>query len=240
MLGYKKDTTKPQTKVFRFDETNGLPDSIDWVAKGMVSKVKDQGSCGSCWTFSTTGSIESAIKIKEGRDVLFSEQQIIDCSVSYGNNGCSGGLVEYAYNYIKHNELETESQYPYKASNNKCTAKAQAGDIELSDFSEVARFDPQQLALALQRGPVSVGVDASSTAFKWYKNGIITRNCGTSIDHAVLLVGYGTENGVDYWTIKNSWGADWGENGYFRILRDMNKKDDGMCGVQSTPCYPIL
>lgn len=220
--------------------TDPLPDSIDWVAKGKVSKVKDQGSCGSCWTFSTTGSIESAMKIKSNTDVLLSEQQIIDCSVSYGNNGCSGGLVEYAYHYLESHELETEAQYPYKASNNKCTAKAQAGDVELTSFSEVARFDPEQLAQALQLGPVSVGVDASGTAFKWYKNGIITKWCGTSIDHAVLLVGYGTDNGIDYWTIKNSWGPTWGENGYFRILRDMNKKDDGMCGVQSTPCYPIL
>jgi|TARA_B110000285_G_C14728110_1_gene425223 C1A family cysteine protease len=148
--------------------------------------------------------------------------------------------VEYAYHYLESHELETEAQYPYKASNNKCAAKAQAGDVELTSFSEVARFDPEQLAQALLLGPVSVGVDASGTAFKWYKNGIITKWCGTSIDHAVLLVGYGTDNGIDYWTIKNSWGPTWGENGYFRILRDMNKKDDGMCGVQSTPCYPIL
>lgn len=240
MLGYKKDTTKPQTKVKLFNANATLPDSIDWVAAGKVSQVKDQGSCGSCWTFSTTGSIESAVKIKEDRDIILSEQQIIDCSVSYGNNGCSGGLVEYAYHYLTEHELETEAQYPYKASNHKCTAKAQSGDIELTDFSEVARFDPVQLAQALQKGPVSVGVDASDWGIRYYKSGIITKNCGTSIDHAVLLVGYGTDNGVDYWTIKNSWGADWGEKGYFRILRDMTKKDDGMCGVQSTPCYPIL
>jgi len=156
------------------NSTDSLPDSIDWVAQGKVSKVKDQGSCGSCWTFSTTGSIESAMKIKSGTDVLLSEQQIIDCSVSYGNNGCSGGLVEYAYHYLESHELETEAQYPYKHSNNKCAAKVPAGDVELTSFSEVARFDPEQLAQALQLGPVSVGVDASGTAFKWYKNGIIT------------------------------------------------------------------
>jgi len=156
------------------NSTDSLPDSIDWVAQGKVSKVKDQGSCGSCWTFSTTGSIESAMKIKSGTDVLLSEQQIIDCSVSYGNNGCSGGLVEYAYHYLESHELETEAQYPYKHANNKCAAKVPAGDVELTSFSEVARFDPEQLAQALQLGPVSVGVDASGTAFKWYKNGIIT------------------------------------------------------------------
>ena len=96
------------------------------------------------------------------------------------------------------------------------------------------------LALALQKGPVSIGVDAASTGFRFYKSGIIKRWCGSDIDHAVLLVGYGTEKGVDYWLVKNSWGPSWGEKGYLRILRDMNKKDAGMCGIQSTPCFPVV
>ena len=107
-------------------------------------------------------------------------------------------------------------------------------------FKEVQRFSPTQLATALQLGPVSVGVDASGFAFKMYKSGIITKMCGTAIDHAVLLVGYGTDNGKDYWLVKNSWAADWGENGYFRVLRDMEKQDEGMCGIQQTPSYPIV
>jgi C1A family cysteine protease len=89
-------------------------------------------------------------------------------------------------------------------------------------------------------GPVSIGVDANDSAYKFYKSGIIKKRCGTVINHAVLLVGYGTDNGVDYWMVKNSWGGKWGEDGYFRILRDMNKKDEGMCGIQQTPCYPIV
>jgi len=101
----------------------------------------------------------------------------------------------------------------------------------LSDLKEVERFSPEQLATALQLGPVSVGVDASDHAFKFYKSGIIKKRCGTSIDHAVLLVGYGTDNGVDYWLVKNSWTATWGEDGYFRVLRDMGAKDEGMCGI---------
>lgn len=102
------------------------------------------------------------------------------------------------------------------------------------------RFDPVALATALTIGPVSIGVDASGLAFKFYKSGIIKKFCGTAIDHAVLLVGYGTEKGTDYWLVKNSWTSDWGENGYFRILRDMSKKDEGVCGELQTPSYPIV
>jgi len=112
--------------------------------------------------------------------------------------------------------------------------------VKLSDFKEVQRHDPVQLAQALQLGPVSIGVDASGWGFAMYKNGIIKRWCGDEINHAVLLVGYGTDKGVDYWLVKNSWGEKWGENGYFRVLRDMTKMDTGMCGILQTPTYPIL
>ena len=246
MLGYKKPASMEQSRVEILSGKNAtaLPDSIDWVAKGMVSAIKDQGSCGSCWSFSTTGSIESAYKIKTGKDILLSEQQILECSVSYGNNGCSGGLVEYAYHYLESHSLETEGEYPYTATSSKpCKAVASEGKVELTSFKEVERFNPEELAQALQLGPVSIGVDASGTAMHWYKSGIIKRWCGTDIDHAVLLVGYGHQAGLgggDYWTVKNSWGADWGEKGYFRVLRDMSKKDEGMCGVLQTPTYPVL
>lgn len=239
ILGFKYDATKEQTKV-EILESVELPDSLNWVTEGKVTPVKDQGTCGSCWSFSTTGSIESAYWIQNGSEILMSEQQLIDCSVDYGNNGCSGGLVEYGYHYATDVPLETEDQYPYKATNQKCQAKTLPGDIKLSDFKEVQRFDPNQLATALVKGPVSVGVDASGIAFKLYKKGIITRWCGDSIDHAVLLVGYGTDKGTDYWLIKNSWSTTWGEAGYFRVARDMKDTGTGMCGIQQTPSYPIL
>lgn len=195
ILGFKFDPTREQKNVQLFDDVNDLPDSINWVDEGKVTDVKDQGTCGSCWSFSTTGSIESANWIKNNKSVLLSEQQIIDCSIDYGNNGCGGGLVEYAYHYATDVAIETESEYPYMAKNQKCQAQEHSGDVKLSSFKEVQRFDPVQLAQALQLGPVSVGVDASGTAFKFYKNGIITRWCGDAIDHAVLLVGYGSEKG---------------------------------------------
>jgi C1A family cysteine protease len=121
MLGFRPNLNKEQKNLHIFDSSlTDLPASINWVDQGKVSAVKDQGTCGSCWSFSTTGSIESANAIKNNQMVLFSEQQLVDCSQSYGNNGCSGGLVEYAYNYAKHVPLETEDQYPYHATNQKC------------------------------------------------------------------------------------------------------------------------
>jgi len=235
LLGFTPSYASNNTEVL---EVGDLPESINWVDQGMVSPVKDQGRCGSCWSFSTTGSIESAFQINDGKARLLSEQQLVDCSISFGNNGCGGGLVEYALNYATKNALASEDQYPYTATDGKC--QDITGEAKLSSFKEVQRFSPTQLATALQLGPVSVGVDASGFAFKMYKSGIITKMCGTAIDHAVLLVGYGTDNGKDYWLVKNSWAADWGENGYFRVLRDMEKQDEGMCGIQQTPSYPIV
>ena len=118
--------------------------------------------------------------------------------------------------------------------------QAQTGDVKVTNFVDVQRFSPTALAQGLTLGPVSVGVNAANAAFKLYKNGIIKKMCPTDIDHAVLAVGYGTDAGTDFWLVKNSWGSDWGDKGYFRVLRDMNKNDAGMCGIQQTPCYPIL
>lgn len=227
LLGFSPRYAVNMTEVL---DEGDLPESINWVEEGVVSLVKDQGRCGSCWSFSTTGSMESAFQIKDGKARLLSEQQLVDCSISFGNNGCGGGLVEYAFNYATKHGLASEDEYPYTATDGTC--KDIEGESILSSFKDVQRFSPTQLAAALQLGPVSIGVDASGFGFKFYKSGIISRLCGTSIDHAVLLVGYGTEKGKDYWLVKNSWASDWGENGYFRVLRDMEKQDEGMCGIQ--------
>ena len=240
LLGFKFDASKEQKNVAVLD-FGDLPAEVNWAEAGKVTPVKNQGSCGSCWSFSATGAIESAHMIKGGEQVLLSEQQLVDCSLSYGNNGCGGGLVEYAFNYVKHKPLETEDEYPYQAKDSKCTQDVHPGDVQLSDFKDVQRFNPEQLAQALQLGPVSVGVNAATFGFKFYKSGVIKRACnGDSIDHAVLAVGYGTEKGTPYWLVKNSWGADWGEKGYFKVLRDMKATDGGMCGILYTPAYPIL
>jgi C1A family cysteine protease len=231
MLGFKPNLAKP----YNYTTLSGdIPDSVNWVEKGFVTPIKDQGSCGSCWSFSTTGSIESAYWIKNGKQVELSEQQLIDCSLSYGNNGCSGGLVEYAYHYATEHGLETEDEYPYHAKNENCATsdKFMSNGVQLQSFVDVKRFDPNQLLQAAALGPVSIGVDASAMAIRMYHSGIIHHFCGTEIDHAVLLVGYGKDGNTPYWLVKNSWGSDWGENGYFRVYRDMFKNDEGICGVQ--------
>lgn len=148
ILGFKPDVTKKQENL-KVLEADPLPETINWVDQGKVTPVKDQGTCGSCWSFSTTGSMESAYWIKNGQEIELSEQQLVDCSISFGNNGCSGGLVEYAYNYAKHHGIETEEEYPYHAKNQKCAAQDKKNDlqaVELTDFVDVPRHDPEQLA----------------------------------------------------------------------------------------------
>lgn len=186
---------------------------IDWTAKNGVSPVKNQGSCGSCWAFSTTGVLESEAKI-QGHTVSLSEQQLVDCSGSYGNHGCNGGWPSSALNYVKDHGLATESEYPYKAATGSC--KKNGGSFKISSY--VSASGCTGLANAIHSKPVSVTVDAAN--WSHYSGGVFA-NCGTSINHAVLLVGI---VGGD-WKIKNSWGTGWGEHGFIRL------KDGNTCGV---------
>jgi len=211
-------------------------DAVDWRDEGAVTPVKNQGQCGSCWAFSATGSMEGAYFMKNKSLPSLSEQQLVDCATKEGNQGCNGGLMDYAFDYAKANKMDSESDYPYKGRDGKCAAK---GTVDmLSSYEDVTPEDPEALATALKNGPVSVAVDGASLAFQFYFGGIVKHFCGTSLDHGVLLVGMGTENDTDYWIIKNSWGASWGEKGYIRVERDMSKKSKGVCGEQSQPSQP--
>ena len=218
-----------------------LPTALDWRVASQnpknivaVTPVKNQEQCGSCWSFSASGATEGAWAISGNSLVSLSEQQLVDCSGSYGNNGCNGGDMDAAFQYIHDHGLCTESSYPYKAADGtckKCTPVAHLnGYIDIPDETGIL---PE-----LQKGPVSIGLEADQSVFQFYNGGVLDdTSCGTQIDHGVLIVGYGTDssNGKDYWIVKNSWGADWGENGYIRIVR--NK---GMCGIgqiQSRPYY---
>jgi len=217
-----------------------LPETKDWREDGIVSPVKNQGHCGSCWTFSTTGALEAAYTQATGKPISLSEQQLVDCAGAYNNFGCNGGLPSQAFEYIKYiGGLDTEESYPYKGVNGLCHFKASNVGVKVLDSVNITLGAEDELkdAVGLVR-PVSVAFEVIS-GFRLYKSGVYTSDhCGTTpmdVNHAVLAVGYGVENGVPYWLIKNSWGADWGDEGYFKM--EMGKN---MCGVATCASYPVV
>jgi C1A family cysteine protease len=215
-------------------QSHVMPDTIDWVAKGGVTPVKDQGQCGSCWSFSATGALEGAYFVKHGILVSLSEQQLVDCDGT--SSGCGGGLMDNAFRYVQHHPLATEAEYPYKGIQGVChTTGSDTPTLEVHSLVDLPAGNEDALAAAVAAQPVSVAIQANEFAFQFYKAGVLTAACGKQLDHGVLLVGYGVEAGVPYWKIKNSWGPKWGESGYIRIERGTNK-----CGVAESASFPVL
>jgi len=214
-----------------------VPSSVDWVAYGAVAEVKNQGKCGGCWSFATTGSIEGAVQIKTGKLTSLSEQMLIDCSTK--NHGCHGGVVDYAFQFvITNNGLCQESAYPYAGAQGVCkTSCTKVSPI--SSFKDVPQHSETALLAAVAQQPVAVAIEADEDAFQFYSTGVMMGKCGTKLDHGVLVVGYGTENGKNYWTIKNSWGGTWGESGYIRIGRGL-QTPYGQCGILMQPSYAVV
>jgi len=207
-----------------------LADSLDWRTKGAVTPIKDQGQCGSCWAFSTTGSVEGANQIKSGQLQSLSEQQLVDCAGSAGNQGCNGGLMDDAFQYIiKNSGIGSEASYPYTARDGKCKQVPSVATV--SKFTDVKKNDETGLMSAVNIEPVSVAVDAQS--WSSYRKGVMSGVCGKSLDHGVLAIGYGTDAGQDYWLVKNSWGTSWGESGTIRLIRNKNE-----CGIAMAASYP--
>jgi len=210
--------------------------SLDWRQKGAVTPVKNQQQCGSCWSFSTTGSVEGAHAIKTGKLVSLSEQQLVDCSSAEGNQGCNGGLMDQGFEFIiKNKGITTEAAYPYTAQDGTCRSGMTAA-ATISKYVDVQEGSETALMAALNIGPVSIAIEADQQCFQFYSGGILSDpSCGTQLDHGVLLVGYGTENGKDFWIVKNSWGASWGEGGYIRLIRGKNE-----CGLTQMASYPVV
>lgn len=240
--GLKTELSSYGCKPF-LSTASDAPSSIDWRTKGVVNPVRDQGQCGSCWAFATTANAESVWAISSGKLLDLSEEFLVDCAtgVGYFNLGCNGGQPDSAFKYMINNGQCTEESYPYKAGVTKTAGTCQkcaSSEVSFSSCYDVKPNDQISLKGAVAKQPVSIAIEASTRYFQSYSGGILdSAECETQLDHAVEIIGYGTDNGVDYWTVRNSWGPNWGENGYVRLKRTYSTNDVGICGLAIEPSF---
>lgn len=224
-----------QVPVLEIHEFNGeeLAATVDWTTQGAVTPVKDQGSCGGCWSFAATGALEGATKVAGNSLVSLSEQQFLDCDKT--DSGCGGGLEYQGWSFFKSagQGICTETSYPYKAKNGNCAYSSCSLGIKAGGISGVTHVSKSKSALesALNGRPVAIGIQADQSAFQFYTSGILTGTCGTQLDHSVLAVGLGS----NYWKVKNSWGSSWGDHGYLKITNSGDK-----CGILDDASYPTV
>ncbi|XP_047311692.1 probable cysteine protease RD21B [Impatiens glandulifera] len=245
-LGLKSDArrrfvkSKVSSRRYAVSVGDVLPAAVDWRTTGAVAPVKNQGECGSCWAFSTVAAVEGINKITTGNLIVLSEQELVDCDRTY-NAGCDGGLMDYAFDFITRNGgMDTEADYPYRAADGTCdSTRENAKVVSIDGYEDVPANDEKALQNAIAHQPVSVAISASGRPLQLYVSGVFSGECGTELDHGVTAVGYGSEDGVDYWIVRNSWGEEWGEKGYFRLERNANGMGTGKCGIAMQASYPI-
>jgi cathepsin L len=219
-----------------------VPKEMDWREHGLVTDVKDQGQCGSCWAFSSTGALEGQMMKHFGKLPNLSEQNLVDCSQNWGNFGCGGGLMDQGFTYIHDNKgIDTEASYPYTAMDGKCVFNSANVGATLSDCKDIPSGNEGALANAINMvGPMSVAIDASHSSFQLYTSGVYYEpECSSQfLDHGVTAVGYGTDStsGNDFYIVKNSWGTTWGDQGYIMMSRNRSNN----CGIASASSYPIV
>ncbi|XP_044461570.1 senescence-specific cysteine protease SAG12-like [Mangifera indica] len=240
--GYQRKISKAvatsKDKSFTYVNLTGLPTNWNWREKGAVTPVKDQGRCGCCWAFSAVAAVEGITQITTGQLISLSEQELVDCDSK--NQGCKGGLMDYAFEFIIANGgLTTEADYPYEAKDGYCKTTMMANRAaKITGYTDVPANNEQALLQVVANQPVSVAIEGSSYGFQFYSSGVFTGNCGTRLNHAVTAIGYGaTSGGAKYWLMKNSWGTDWGEGGIMRIQRDVGDRR-GLCGLAKDASYP--
>ncbi|XP_028837146.1 cathepsin K [Denticeps clupeoides] len=240
MMGLQMPLYRDPNNTFEADSSlERLPKSIDYRRKGYVTAVKNQGSCGSCWAFSSAGALEGQLMKTQGKLVDLSPQNLVDCVKE--NYGCGGGYMTNAFNYVKNNGgIDSEAAYPYAGINQSCQYTESGKAAGCKGYKEVKEGCERALMVAVAKaGPVSVGIDATLSTFQFYKKGVYNDpNCNKDdINHAVLAVGYGvTPKGKKYWIVKNSWGEEWGNSGYILMARNRNN----LCGIANLASFPIM